>query len=258
MARYEVDDDGIPGLTLALRLRLKGHQVALAPSGARVELDQTFTLPAPYRDLLLKSGVALEDATPLRAAPGRRFTIDGHVIELPHVGPHSGAIGEALGAPAGRQWAALIRVAADTWGTLRTGTHVSRRSLSALMRDELRDRRLRQLLEAYLEPHGLAAASIGDAAVVLPYLDQTFGRWQFGHGLASLEAELRTRCARLGVATQPNAGEYLSLDSYWTAQFAAPKPWWRSGEVDSLSTAGLGLPWVGMAADFIADRIGRA
>lgn len=258
MARFEVDDDGIPGLTLALRLRLKGHDVALSPVRTPAVLDGTFTLPAPYRDLLLKSGGPLETSLPLTPAVGRTFRLDGLELVLPHVGPHSTAIGEALGATAGRQWAALIRVAADIWGTLRTGAYVSSGDLPSLARQHLHDQRLRQLLDAYVEPHGLTPSQCGDAAVVLPYLDQTFGCWQFESGLQGLTDELRRRCSALGVVAESNAGEHLSTASYWTSQLSAPKRRWRSRHTDPVSSAALGLPWVGMAADFVAERVGRA
>jgi len=257
MARYEVEDDGIPGLTLALRVRLKGHDVALAPGTTRRELAETFTLPAPYRDLFLKSGAPLEESTTLVAAPGHASLLSGIAVELPSVGPQAPALAAALGEAAGAQWAAFMRNAADIWGLLRADEYHSTASLHRRVRGTLRDRRLRILLDDYIAQFGLDPDRVGDAAMVLPYLDQTFGRWRFAEGLPGLERALRARCAELGVGFEANEGEPLSLRSFWSTQFAAPARIWRAGAMAPVATHELGLPWIGMAAEFIADRIGR-
>lgn len=258
MVQYVVEDDGIPGLTLALRLRLKGHDVSLLPGADRHNPGETFTLPAPYRDLFLKSGGPLEDSATLVPAPGHASVVSGIAVMLPAVGPQSVAVTAAFGAAAGAQWAALMRDAAEVWSKLRTDDYRSTASLRRQARDTLRDRRLHTLLEGYVEGFGLDPAYVGDAAIVLPYLDQTFGRWTLADGMQGLEQVLRSRCTEMGVLFSPDAGERLSLDAFWDVQFAAPTPRWRSGVLAPVATQELGLPWIGMAAEFIADRIGRA
>lgn len=256
MARYEVEDDGIAGLTLALRLRLRGHDIALVPTHRRVDPPEIFTLPAPYRDLFLKSGGALEAVAPQAAAPGRLYVIDGTALQLPAVGQHAPVVSAALGSAAGTEWAMLLRTAADIWSSLRRDRYSSQGTLHALMRRKLRDRRLRELMSVLAADHGVDAGIIGDAAVVLPYLDQTFGRWQFIDGMSALEHSLRERCERLGVQTEGNGGTHMTLENFWAGPFSAPRSWRRRTEAP-VSTQALGLPWIGMAAERIAERIGR-
>ncbi len=253
MARFAIADDGIPGLTLALRLRLKGHEVALVDSSAERTLDAVFTLPAPYRDLFLKSGAAIEDVLCIKAAPGRSFQIDGVSIDLPSVGQHATVIAQQLGINAGAQWSSLMRDAAETWSVIRKGGS----GINTRHRD-VRDRRLRQLLDEYVSAHGLPPGYRGAAAATLPYLDQTFGRWQFDGGMSALVQALRQRCEALEVCWGSNAGEYLSLESFWTGSFTASKRWRRSQPTEQIRSHALGLPWVAMAAEHMAERIGRA
>lgn len=256
MARFEIADDGIPGLTLALRIRLKGHEVALVPA-AHTTLDEHFTLPAPYRDLFLKSGGALEETAELLPASERVFVLDGITIRVPAVGPHSVAIGAALGPDAAAQWAAFTRASADIWGALRTDSYRSTGTLQQLAKSHLRNRSVRELLHRYVASFGLDADRVGDAAAVLPYLEQTFGRWTFAGGSTVVADELRQRCLRLGVEAETNGGEYLDVASFWTSAFTTPPRRWRAA-APAVDTRSLGLPWIGMAAELIADRIGRA
>ena len=258
MARFAIADDGIPGLTLALRLRLKGHAVALVDSPTERTLDSVFTLPAPYRDLFLKSGAAIEDVLGIEAAPGRSFEIEGVSVDLPSVGQHSIVIAEQLGTKAGEQWSELMRDAAEVWSLLRKGGSESSASLLGTRHHDLHDRRLRLLLDAYVSAHGLLVGTTSIAAATLPYLDQTFGRWRFVGGMSALEQELRQRCEALDVQSASNAGEPLTLNTFWTGSFTAPRRWWRRQPAGEIASHSLGLPWIGMAAEHIAERIGRA
>ena len=257
MATFTIADDGIPGLTLALRLRLKGHAIALAQTPP-VALNECFTLPAPYRDLMLKSGGALEDVAALLAAPPREFLVDGRMLALPHVGSQAHAIANTWDSAAGEQWASMNAVAADIWSSLRIGAYTSRGSLPAFARAQLKDQRLRELLYQFVAGFGLDPDTVGDAAAVLPYLEQTFGRWTFASGLDALEAELRRRCSALGVVASDNDRSELHVDDFWADAFAAPARWWQRSSAATAQTIELGLPWIGMAAEFTADRIGRA
>ena len=258
MARFAIEDDGLPGLTLALRLRLKGHDVGLLPRTAAAPVAPAFTLPAPYRDLFLKSGPALESLAPISPAPGRSFLLGDVPLELPSVGPQAPVIGEMLGSPAQAQWTALLREAADIWGVLRQRPYRATRSLRALARQHLRDARLRRMLDEYVGAHGVDPVRVGDTAVVLPYLDQTFGRWQFDAGMGELEALLRGRCQQLGVGVGAAADPVLNIGTFWQDAFQSPRTRWRSVAPLAVRTHELGLPWIGMAAERVADGVGRA
>ena len=258
MAGVTVADDGIAGLTLALRLRLRRVPVTLVPAPPRVP-DQPFTLPAPYRDLFLKTGAPLEEAVGLEPAPGRCLVVGGTSLQMPSAGQQANVIRQCWGDRAADEWAALLRLAAARWSALRVGAGGSERSLASLGRRHLRDRRLRLLLASFAEAHGLEPARVGDAAVVLPYLEQVFGRWQFPGGMASLEAELRRRCRELGVeesASDGGGAPALTVEGFWQDAFTAPRRWAR-GSRATVSTVALGLPWVGMAAEMQAQAMPR-
>lgn len=256
MARYRVEDDGVAGLTLALRLRLRGHAVALMPASER-PLDEVFTLPAPYRDLFLKSGAGLDETVPFTQAAGRVCRLEGITVTLPPVGAQTPVVAAALGAGAAAQWGAFIAAAADVWSSLRTGARTPTGGLGRLARRHLHDRRLRQLLELHLDEPGLRVAGVSEAGAVLPYLEQTFGRWQFTDGVAALERELRARCEARGVEYGGD-GEPIGLEHYWAASFRAPVARWRRPPTATLDTRALGLPWIGMAAEYVAQATPRA
>lgn len=257
MARYRVLDGGVAGVALALRLRLRGHEVHVDPSAPAPSLDEDFTLPAPFRDLFLKSDGALDEAVPFHEASGRGFQIRGTALQFDPAGVQANIIAVHWGTAAGREWAAMLADAADVWSGLRAGQQHSTRTLRTVFREHLRDARLRELLDAYLHVHAAADPALGDAVIVLPYLDQTFGRWRFDGGIASLEAELARRCTERGVHFDGGDGEAISVRTFWDAGFMPPSRRWRR-QATPPSIHRLGLPWIGMAAEYVARATPRA
>ena len=251
-----VAGNDIAGLTLALRLRIKGHDVAVHPSAPSAPLDERFTAIAPYRDLFLKSGVGLDDLIGLLPVQEPlRFAIDGRDIELPPAGSQRAAVAAVFGDAAAEHWAALLEHAADVWSQVRSGKYLPSTSLRRVARRRLPDRRLQTLLLGW---NDATAADVSDAAVVFPYLTQTFGLWTFDGGLPRFESVLRMRCEERGVHFETTAApaDALAVRDHFSSMFAAPaRPFRRSAPV---ATETLGLPFIGMAAEAIAERIGRA
>lgn len=252
--RIAVAGDDIAGLTLALRLRIKGHEVVVHRTAtAMPTLAEQFTVIAPVRDLFLKSGGALEEQIDLVPVE-QPIVIDGVAVSIPAAGAQAPAILAALGPQAAAEWTALLDRAADTWSRVRTGHYRPTTSLQRFARTELRDPQLRALLLGF----GPSGADLSDAAIVFPYLTQTFGRWTFAGGLPAFESVLRERCGQRGVVIDaaPAPLAVMTTDLHFSSMFAAPKRWY--GRARTVHTTSLGLPFVGMAAEAIADAVGRA
>ena len=68
----------------------------------------------------------------------------------------------------------------------------------------------------------------------------------------------RERCLKLGVQIDAGAapGSAMSLDTHYQRMFIAPPHWLHRGPTNL--TQRLGLPFIGMAAEAIAQRVGRA
>ncbi len=189
------------------------------------------TLPAVYRDLFLKTavrrkGAALEDnieLLPVDPAFGYRFA-DSTRLELPNASRDGAAraLDEALGPGTGEQWTALVDRGAAIWQVTRqpflasplTGpwqllrqsvrlrdlrTLAPFTSLRGLGRRYLRDPRLQQLLERYATYAGSDPRQAPAALATIPYVEQTFGAWHVGGGLARLAAATYDRCVDRGV-----------------------------------------------------------
>ena len=189
------------------------------------------TLPAVYRDLFLKTavrraGAALEDnveLVPVDPAFGYRFA-DGTSVELPNASRAGAAdaLDAALGAGTGQQWTALVDRGAAIWQVTRrpfltsplTGpwqlvrqsirlrdlrTVAPFTSLRGLGRQYLHDPRLQQLLERYATYAGSDPRRAPAALATIPYVEQTFGAWHVGGGLARLATATYDRCLDRGV-----------------------------------------------------------
>ena len=246
-----VTGNDVAGLTLALRLRIKGHEVTVHERTDTHALDEHFTVIAPMRDLFLKSGGALDDL--LGIVPVETpLLFDG--VALPASGTQVPAVRAAWGDAAGRAWGLLLQQAADVWQAVRTATHTPRRSLHQVARRTFSDARPRALLLATVPD----VAHLSDAALVYPYLRQAFGCWQFDGGMVAFESVLRERCLKLGIqmSTQPAPTSALSVDTHYQRMFIRPPHWLHRGPTNL--TQRLGLPFVGMAAEAIAQRLGRA
>ena len=185
-----------------------------------------FTLPAVYRDLFLKTGGALEDAVdlqPLDTAFRYRFP-DGSTLELPGTDPGriARAMGDQLGGRANADWRDLMARASEVWRITRgpfiqsplagAGTLVRLAtdprevravapftSLRALGRKHLHDPRLVQVLDRYATYQGSDPRRAPAALMTIPYVEQTFGAWHLGGGVATLGGALAARCRERGV-----------------------------------------------------------
>ena len=191
-----------------------------------------FTLPAVYRDLFLKTGKSLEesvDIVPLDTAFAYRFP-DGSTLELPGTDPAriARAMGEQLGGDAAADWRGLMARAAEVWritrrpfiqsplegaGTLirlATDPHEVKAvapftSLRRLGRKHLRDPRQVMLLDRYATYQGSDPRKAPAALMTVPYVEQEFGAWHLGGGLATLADALIARCEERGVTMRTDA-----------------------------------------------------
>ena len=185
-----------------------------------------FTLPAVYRDLFLKTGKGLEesvDVQPLDTAFAYRFA-DGSDLELPGTDPAriARAMGEQLGGTAAEDWRGLMARAAEVWRITRqpfiqsplagAGTLIRLAtdprevkavapftSLRRLGRHHLRDPRQVTLLDRYATYQGSDPRKAPAALMTVPYVEQEFGAWHLGGGLATLADALVARCQERGV-----------------------------------------------------------
>ncbi|MGW6417917.1 phytoene desaturase family protein [Streptomyces sp. NPDC055055] len=183
-------------------------------------------LPAVYRDLFVKTGKEpLEECVTLtQVDPASRHVFaDGTRVDLPNASRAGtvSALDAALGAGAGERWGDFLVRARDAWDrtrrplleepqpddpsplgrepypALRAG--LLRRPTTTLAQvgtRELRDPRLAALLDAYAWSYGFDPATAPASAVVLPYMEQTFGSWYVGGGLRALADAVYERCRR--------------------------------------------------------------
>lgn len=191
-----------------------------------------FTLPAVYRDLFLKTGGALEQAVdlqPIEPAFGYHFA-DGTSVTVPGVDPAKAAMafGAAFGGTADADWRRLIARAGGMWRITRepflqsplTGwrtllslakdpgdirTVAPRTSLRDLGREYLDDPRLRQVLDRYATYAGSDPRKAPAVLATIPYIEETFGAWHLGGGLARLADALAARCRERGVTMRFDA-----------------------------------------------------
>jgi len=188
------------------------------------------TLPAVYRDLFLKTAVhradaRLEDNVDLQALdPAFAYQwADGTRALLPGAGTKrvAAALGASLGGDAAGEWTRFIGRAADIWETTRVPflqtplrsadllllsrrlgdvrTVAPWRSLRGLGGQYLTDPRLRTLLDRYATYTGSDPRRAPGALAVIPYVEQTFGAWHLGGGVAELARAVHERCLQRGV-----------------------------------------------------------
>ncbi|MCH0555691.1 MULTISPECIES: NAD(P)/FAD-dependent oxidoreductase [unclassified Streptomyces] len=185
------------------------------------------TLPAVYRDLFVKTGKeALEDCVELvQVDPAARHVFsDGTEASLPNASRAGvvAALDEALGAGAGERWGDFLVRAREAWERtrrplleeplwpnwqvlaskepypsvphrrlLRTRRAVALHEIGAW---ELRDPRLRELLDGYALAHGVDPEVAPASAAVLPYLEHAFGTWYVRGGIRELARAVYERC----------------------------------------------------------------
>ncbi|MGP8302428.1 phytoene desaturase family protein [Streptomyces inhibens] len=186
-------------------------------------------LPAVYRDLFLKTGrEPLESCVELsQVDPASRHVFaDGTAVSLPNASRAGvlAALDEALGAGAGERWSALVGRAREAWDATRRplleeplwrewrvlgrdpypavrrrglfgrGKSPTTATLAEVARRELADPRLVALLESHALAYGFDPRSAPASAVVLPYMEQTFGSWYPRGGMRALADALYERC----------------------------------------------------------------
>ena len=216
--RVAVVGGGLAGLAAAARLAKMGHRVQLheasdrlggrwAPhllAGTDVLLDDApgaLAFPAPWRDLVLKSGRPLEaelarGGHALVPAPPVTYAFaDGSTLVLPadRAGQHS-ALRDAYGPGPAVRWQHLVDSLGDVWQALRPLGLEEAYEPAALTRDVVRRLRARRTLadvaDGLDEPHLAALVrSVAHRQGTTPerapalsgvelFADRTFGRWQ--------------------------------------------------------------------------------
>jgi phytoene desaturase len=241
VARVVVVGGGVGGLAVAARLARMRHDVTLCEQapvlggklGTYARDGFTFdtgpsllTLPAVYRDLFRKTGRALErvlDLEPVDPVAHHRFA-DGTELDLPNASRSAvrRAVDDALGAPAGREWLALLDRGAGMWDTVRgpvlesavsgprdlarlarrprdVRTVAPWRTLRGLGRTLLSDPRLRTMLDRYATYTGSDPRRAPAALATVPYVEHTFGAWYVRGGLRRLGDALADRAHERGV-----------------------------------------------------------
>ncbi|MDJ0383359.1 NAD(P)/FAD-dependent oxidoreductase [Streptomyces sp. G-G2] len=181
-------------------------------------------LPAVYRDLFVKTGKRpLEEcAEPVQVDPSARHLLaDGTDVTLPNAsrGGVATVLDQAFGAGAGERWSGVLGRARSAWDATRRplleeplwpdwqvlardpypalrGSGLLRRrppTLAEVARRELGGP-LATLLEAMVLGHGVDPRTAPASAVVLPYMEQTFGSWYVRGGIRELATAVYERC----------------------------------------------------------------
>lgn len=185
------------------------------------------TLPRVFTDLFAATGDPLDDLLDLVPLdPIVAHVFPGATLDScadPTV--FADRIGAVFGEPAAEDWQRLWRRAARVWNAswrdiLRTEvasplalTRLAHRfgdlaaiapgqTLRRLATRQLRDRRLRMLLERYATYTGADPRRAPSALVAIPYAELTFGGWYPRGGLGRLADALLTRCLDLGVVVR--------------------------------------------------------
>ncbi|MEU6278131.1 NAD(P)/FAD-dependent oxidoreductase [Streptomyces populi] len=184
-------------------------------------------VPAVYRDLFVKTGKRpLEECVELvqvDPSAGHVFA-DGTRVSLPNASRAGvvAALDEALGDGAGARWGDFLVRAREAWDRARRPLleeplwpnwevlagrepypSVAHRKLLRTRRAgtlaevgawELRDPRLRTLLESHALVYGLDPRTAPASAAVLPYMDHAFGTWYVRGGIRELARAVYERC----------------------------------------------------------------
>ena len=240
MARIVVIGAGMGGLAAAARLATVGHRVTVCEAraghggmvgqyqrdGFRFDTGPTLlTLPAVYRDLMLKTGrTRLEDEVELRAVdPGSLHLLpDGTRFELANASKAGvvQALDQALGAGAGTRWGELLERGRGVWeatrrplleeplpadpSSLHQDPYLPARRRRLLGRPvttlaDVADRELRHpgltaLLDEYALRAGLDPRRAPASTTALPYMEQSFGVWYVTGGMRALADAVLRRC----------------------------------------------------------------
>ena len=239
MARIVVIGAGMGGLAVAARLAAVGHRVTVCEAsgthggmvgqytraGFRFDTGPTLlTLPAVYRDLMLKTGrTRLEDEVDLRPVePGSAHVLpDGTPVELANASRAKvvDALDQALGTGVGGRWGDMLERGRGVWEATRrplleeplpedpSALHLdpypsvrrglrsrASRSCAEVAARELRHPGLTALLDEYALRFGLDPRRAPASLTALPYMEQSFGVWYVTGGIRALADAVLRRC----------------------------------------------------------------
>jgi phytoene desaturase len=245
MSRIVVIGAGVGGLTAAIRLAATGHDVVVHEQStvaggklATYERDgfrfdtgpSLLTLPQAFDGLGID--LPLERLDPVV----RHIFPDGTVLDsTSDASAFAERIGRVLGARGATDWSRFWRRAERIWAAswrsvlrrpVRPATLAALswrvgdltaiapgRSLRALGRQYLHDRRLRMMLDRYATYTGADPRRAPAALAAVPYAELTFGGWYLPGGLGTLASALVARCRALHVPIElssPVAGICVS------------------------------------------------
>ena len=240
MARILVIGAGMGGLATAARLATVGHRVTVCEAGPthggmlgqyqregfRFDTGPTLlTLPAVYRDLMLKTGrTRLEDEVELLPVdPGSTHVLpDGTRFDLANASRAKvlRALDDALGQEAGRRWGELLERGRGVWEATRrplleeplpddpTPLHrdpylpLKRRwplgrptaTAAEVAERDLRLPGLTSLLDEYALRFGFDPRRAPASLTSIPYMEQSFGVWYVTGGMRALADAVLRRC----------------------------------------------------------------
>lgn len=249
VSRVVVIGAGLGGLAVAARLARLRHDVIVFEQaegvggklgcyereGFRFDTGPTtLTLPAPLRDLFVKTGrMPLEsvlDLVPLEPMAHYRFP-DGTRLDVPNTGRHDveAAFHDALGGTAARDWDRFVSHAGRVWDVIRgqfletpvddpstlfrlamrTPAQLALvapwRTLRGVGRRFLRDPRQRLYLERYATSVGSDPRHVPGALALAPYLEHTFGVWWVRGGLRRIAEAIHDRAVERGAVVVTGA-----------------------------------------------------
>jgi phytoene desaturase len=237
VSRVVVIGAGVGGLTAAVRLAAAGHDVVVherSPvaggklgvyerDGFRFDTGPSLlTLPQVFAELDLDLELRPLDPVVRHVFP------DGVTLDSTSDPPVFGErITAALGADAAADWARFWRraeriwtaswrsvlrrpvrpatLAALSWRVSTLAAVAPGRSLRALGRQYLRDRRLQVMLDRYATYTGSDPRRAPAALAAIPYAELAFGGWYLPGGLGGLGSALVERCRALGVPVELNS-----------------------------------------------------
>ncbi|WP_433208902.1 phytoene desaturase family protein [Dactylosporangium sp. CS-047395] len=180
-----------------------------------------FTLPQVAAELFASTGGGGLDLVPLDPIVRHHFP-DGSTLDSAAGDAFAERIAAAFGAEAaadwrrlwrraGRVWAASwrhvltapvdnpLRMAGLAWRLRDLAAIAPGRSLRGLGRSQLRDPRLRMLLDRYATYTGADPRRAPAALLAIPFAELEYGGWYLRGGLRTLADELLARCEELGV-----------------------------------------------------------
>ena len=244
MARIVVIGAGMGGLAAAARLATVGHRVTVCEAGgthggmvgqyrrdgfAFDTRPTLLTLPAVYRDLMLKTGrTRLEDEVELSPVePGSVHRLpDGRTVALANASLAKvvQALDDTLGPGVGRRWGEMLERGRTVWEATRrplleeplpddpSALHQdpypwppARRGLFArrprppqgladVAERELRHPGLTALLDGYALRFGFDPRVAPASLTAIPYMEQSFGIWYVTGGMRALADAVLRRC----------------------------------------------------------------